>query len=55
MFPGDQIARLRVKLEGSSTEFNLPLPMEPENIEFNDLLGVLCEHEVADWWDLVDK
>ena len=49
-FSGDRFARLRVKITGAECEFNLPLlPVEPEEVIFNDLNSVLCEVENIDW------
>jgi hypothetical protein len=49
-FGEDRHAMLRVNVDGGTTEFDLPiLPLEPEDIIFNDLNSVLCEVEYEDW------
>lgn len=43
-------AMLRINVDGKTGEFDLPiLPLEPEEIIFNDLNSVLCEVENEDW------
>jgi Peptidase family M1 domain len=52
-FDNDRHVRLRVKVTGAKSEFNLPLlPLEPEEIIFNDLNSVLCDFEYVDWDEL---
>lgn len=49
-FDDDKFVRTRVKITGSVSKFNLPLlPLEPEEIIFNDLNSVLCDFEYEDW------
>ena len=49
-FGEDRHAMLRINVDGNTGEFDLPvLPMEPEEIIFNDLNSVLCEVEYEDW------
>lgn len=49
-FDDDRKVRIRVKVSGGLSEFNLPLlPLEPEEIIFNDLNSVLCDFEYVDW------
>ncbi len=49
-FRDNRFARLRVKITGAECEFKLPLlPLEPEEVIFNDLNSVLCEVENIDW------
>jgi hypothetical protein len=49
-FGEDRHAMLRINVDGNTGEFDLPvLPMEPEEIIFNDLYSVLCEVEYEDW------
>ncbi len=49
-FGDDRHAMLRINVDGNTGEFDLPvLPMEPEEIIFNDLNSVLCEVEYEDW------
>jgi len=46
----NQVARLRVKVRGSTSEIDLPLmPSKPKAIRFNDLDGVLAEVKMVDW------
>ncbi len=46
ILPDERFARFRVHVKGKTTKFSLPpLPMEPEEIIFNDLQSVLCEVE----------
>jgi hypothetical protein len=46
VLPDDRFARFRVNVKGRTTVFSLPpLPMEPDEIIFNDLQSVLCEVE----------
>lgn len=49
-FSGDRYVRLRIMVTGDREEYQLPLlPLEPEEIIFNDLSSVLCEVEEEDW------
>ncbi|MCC6397586.1 MAG: hypothetical protein IT282_11265, partial [Bacteroidetes bacterium] len=49
-FDGDKYYRLRIPVTGKAQEYKLPLlPLEPEEIIFNDLNSVLCEVEYEDW------
>jgi len=49
-FDNDRYARVRVLVTGETTELELPLmPMEPEEIIFNDLQSVLCEVDNVGW------
>ncbi len=44
VFEGNQLARMRVLIDGPKTSFDLPpLPMRPEKIVFNDFHSVLAE------------
>ena len=46
----DRVARVRVKVRGSSSEIDLPLmPSKPKAVRFNDLDGVLAEVKMVDW------
>jgi len=46
----NQVARVRVKVRGSTSEIDLPLmPSKPKAIRFNDLDGVLAEVNMVDW------
>ncbi len=46
----DRVARVRVKVRGSTSEIDLPLmPSKPKAIRFNDLDGVLAEVKMVDW------
>jgi aminopeptidase N len=46
----NQVARLRVKVQGPKTELDLPLmPSEPKGVRFNDLGGVLAEVKNVGW------
>jgi hypothetical protein len=43
-------ARLRARISGPATEFELPiLPKTPERVVFNDLMSVLCSVEDVAW------
>lgn len=49
-FEGNKLVRLRVTVSKNNSEFELPLlPLEPEEIIFNDLNSVLCEVDNEDW------
>jgi len=49
-FDNDQFARLRIFANGSNAIVKLPLlPLEPEEIIFNDLNSVLCEVDYTEW------
>ena len=49
-FEGNKLVRLRVTVSKINSEFDLPLlPLEPEEIIFNDLNSVLCEVDNEDW------
>ncbi len=49
-FDDDKLARLKIKVTGHITEFTIPnVPMEPEEIIFNDLHSTLCEVDYEDW------
>lgn len=49
-FGDKRFARLRVMIQGSGGEFDLPLmPLEPQKIIFNDFESVLCEVEYTNW------
>jgi hypothetical protein len=49
-FDGEKTARLRLLVSGARTEYELPLlPLEPEEIVFNDLRSVLCEVDKERW------
>jgi hypothetical protein len=49
-FEGGKFYRLRLIVKGDQTEYKLPLlPLEPEEIIFNDLNAVLCEVDNEDW------
>ncbi len=44
VFEGDKFVRLKIEVKGNYTEVDLPsLPLNPEEIIFNDLHSVLCE------------
>ena len=46
----DRVAWLRVKVQGPTSEIDLPLmPAKPKSIRFNDLEGVLAEVKMEDW------
>jgi Peptidase family M1 domain len=48
----NQTARVRVKVQGSSTDVDLPLlPGKPKAVRFNDLSGVLGDVKMVDWHD----
>ncbi len=52
-FGNDQFARLRIHVKGKNDVIKLPLlPLEPEEIIFNEFNGVLAEVEEEDWEDL---
>ncbi len=42
-FGNNQKARIRILVEGSGKEFELPLPQKPKKIHFNIFDSVLCE------------
>ncbi len=43
-------ARVRVKIQGPTTELDLPLmPSQPKGVKFNDLNGVLAEVNAVGW------
>ena len=45
-----QVARLRVKVRGATSDIELPLmPSKPKAVRFNDLDGVLAEVKMVDW------
>jgi aminopeptidase N len=48
-FEGDRQARIRMEVNGNKPEFDLLLPLEPEEIIFNDLNSVLCNVDYEDW------
>lgn len=48
-FAGDKVARIRVLVQGPKTEFEVPVPMEPRKVVFNDLASVLCEAQSVPW------
>jgi len=49
-FANNQQARFRILLVGENSEFDLPLlPLEPQEIRFNDFESVLCKHKEVDW------
>jgi hypothetical protein len=49
-FGDNKYARLRVIVQGPSSQFDLPsLPLEPKKIVFNDMESVLCEVDYAGW------
>ena len=49
-FDGDRFARVRVTVTGRRMVFDLPpMPLKPEEIEFNDLHSVLCEVKTESW------
>lgn len=51
-FGSDQFARLRVPVQGKHSVWQSPpLPMEPDEVIFNDLKGVLCKVDEEDWED----
>ncbi len=43
------VARVRVLVQGPKTEFEIPVPMEPRKVVFNDLASVLCEAQSVPW------
>jgi peptidase M1-like protein len=48
----NQTARVRVKVQGASSDIDLPLlPGKPKAVRFNDLGGVLGEVKMVDWRD----
>ncbi|MBI3006331.1 MAG: hypothetical protein HYY49_13115 [Ignavibacteriales bacterium] len=49
-FGKDQVSRVRVMVNNTTNEFDLPpLPLEPKKIVFNDLESVLCEVDYEGW------
>lgn len=45
-----QVARVRVKVRGATSNIELPLmPSKPKALRFNDLDGVLAEVKMVDW------
>jgi len=50
VFPDDKVARLRIEMNSREKVFTLPLlPVEPDEIVFNDLNAVLCEVDYESW------
>jgi hypothetical protein len=46
----NQVARVRVKVQGNRSELDLPLvPVKPKSVVFNDLDGVLGEVKMVGW------
>ncbi|MBA3521592.1 MAG: hypothetical protein H0T90_03685 [Gemmatimonadales bacterium] len=46
----ERIARVRVKVQGPTSDIELPLmPAAPKSVRFNDLEGVLAEVKMVDW------
>ncbi len=46
----NRLARVRVKVRGTTSEIDLPLmPSKPKAVRFNDLDGVLAEVKMVDW------
>lgn len=46
----NRVARVRVKVQGATSEIELPLmPSRPKTVRFNDLDGVLAEVKMVDW------
>lgn len=51
-FSNDQFTKLRTHIVGREVKFDLPLlPMEPQEIVFNDMESVLCRVEEVNWED----
>lgn len=49
-FGNDQFARLRIQVDGRNPIVKLPLlPLEPEEIIFNDMSSVLCDFDYEKW------
>lgn len=44
-----QVARVRVKVTGATTELAIPVPGKPKEVQFNDLQGVLAEVKQVGW------
>jgi hypothetical protein len=48
----NQMARMRVKVQGPKSDIELPLlPGNPKSLRFNELNGVLGDVRMVDWRD----